>query len=90
MKQPKPLEVVSNEPIPITAGRAGRHWPFADMKIGDSFFVPLAMAGLGALVIRPAASTWARRHRDYFFTVRKVEGGYRVWRIEEPKKNGDE
>jgi len=50
-------------------------YPFSEMEIGDSFFVE----GGDKYKLGPAASSSGKRHgRKY--SVRLVEGGYRVWR----------
>lgn len=81
-KLPKAFAIESNIPVPLTATGASHRWPFAEMKIGDSFFVPLETAGAIGQIVRPAASVWARRHAGFKFTIRKMDGGYRIWRIE--------
>ncbi len=53
-------------------------YPFASMKIGDSFFAP----NLIASKVRASAGAYAQRFPGFFFSVRKVEGGIRVWRVE--------
>jgi hypothetical protein len=50
-------------------------YPFRQMEIGDSFFVE---NGNGR-ILRPAASN-AGLAAGRKYTVRKVDGGYRVWR----------
>ena len=50
-------------------------YPFAQMAVGDSFFVRGAkQSSLGA-----AANSWGKKHGMHFAT-RIVEGGVRVWR----------
>ncbi|WP_168220229.1 hypothetical protein [Azospirillum thermophilum] len=52
-------------------------WPFGDMEIGDSFLaagVPSANAFGGRVV----AATY---RTGFKFTMRRVEGGVRVWRV---------
>lgn len=61
--------------VPIPARRNGAI-PFANMQSGDSVFVP------GEVMKNPASSAkqWAAKHGGEFI-VRRVEGGYRVWRV---------
>ena len=70
-------------PIPKDVGPPS-HYPFGDLKVGDSFFVP-ATAGHRALVsarVRSAASVTRWRHIEGMqFKTRSVDGGVRVWRI---------
>ena len=60
--------------VPLQTNR--QKYPFAQMAIGDSFFV----ADISSLKLSSAASYWDKRHGTKF-TVRKVDGGVRVWRI---------
>lgn len=48
-------------------------YPLAQMKVGDSFFS--AKTGLSRLV-----SIYKKKNLGTNFTVRKVDGGWRVWR----------
>lgn len=67
-------------PTPEPAGRNPKY-PWREMKVGDSFFVP------GALVrtIHPAAHAASKR-TGFKFTCRTISeaqgSGVRVWRIE--------
>ena len=60
-------------------------YPFREMKIGQSFYVSTPEGLLAGDVIsqrvRSAATQCARRF-NLKFTVRKVKGGVRCWRIE--------
>lgn len=63
---------------PPPLGRApATRYPFADLEVGDSFFIP------GATPQSISGSTsWARNKlTPRKFTVRTVEGGTRVWRV---------
>ncbi len=61
--------------VPLDTSRYVRY-PFAKMKVGDSFFVEIETKRVAS-----AASKYRRKHLDYRFAVRKVSGGTRVWRI---------
>ncbi len=65
--------------VPLASRRRNdAKYPFRDMRIGDSFFVP--HTDIRAIPrVRSAASEWARR-MGWEFTTRKVEGGLRIWR----------
>lgn len=52
-------------------------YPFRQMKIGDSFFVP----ELQAHKVRTAASYFHCRNREFSFVTRQEKGGVRVWRV---------
>lgn len=62
-------EIEKNVPLAMAK------YPFRHMEIGDSFFIE---NGNGK-ILRPAASN-AGGLLGRKFTVRKVDGGYRVWR----------
>ena len=54
-------------------------YPFDDMEVGDSFFVPNVEHGdiTPQIAYRRRTRGWARK-----FTTRKENGGIRVWRTE--------
>jgi len=55
-------------------------YPFREMKVGDSFFVP--KDSVNEASFRSAVAYFALRHQEYRFTVRREDnGGLRVWRI---------
>jgi hypothetical protein len=68
-------------PEPRALGYRGKY-PFIEMKVGDSFFVPLISGK--EINIRNAASVYGKR-LNRVFTVRRVNtdkvDGVRVWRI---------
>lgn len=81
------FEIESGIPVPDSSRNGKTRYPFAAMKVGDSFFIP---AGSGrAKNIGSAAFCW--RRTTVFapgvprpvFTVRTVKNpdGVRIWRI---------
>jgi hypothetical protein len=64
---------------PVTHSHRGPEspYPFDDMAPGDSFFCDLSIKR-----VRAATHTYRRKHRDYKFAVRAMDGGVRCWRIE--------
>ena len=69
-------------PIPparggVGAHKTGRKWPFAELGIGDSFLMPGVKASVASANGNNVARETGRK-----FTVRVVDGGTRVWRIE--------
>jgi hypothetical protein len=65
------IKIESGIPMPAK-------FPFAKMKIGDSFLIPVG-------VNKSTVSVYANRHAKKTgtkFTVRKTPDGYRCWRIE--------
>lgn len=65
-------------PIPPHSPRSGapRKYPLNEMNIGDSFLWP----GAPSRVVS-AVSWYGKRNPPAKFTVRKVDGGVRVWRV---------
>jgi hypothetical protein len=61
------------EPGPCSPTR----YPFADMALGDSFFVK----GIMESSIRSACSQWKRRHEGWGYKIAVEKGGLRVWRV---------
>jgi hypothetical protein len=56
-----------------------RKYPLSEMEVGDSFFVE---GTLKKNTINTAVSWWSKRKGNTRkFTIRKVDGGIRVWRI---------
>ena len=73
------IPIENNIPMP-NFGRRGRKYSFAEMAVGDSFFVP-ASAGVSLNAVRASASR-AGKGRKATFRALGVEGGIRVWRTE--------
>lgn len=66
------FEIEKNVEVPTSASM----YPFGQMEIGDSFFVPEAKHGGCA-----AAAYKFARENGVKFSFRKVEGGRRIWRV---------
>ena len=67
-------------PIPEMHGGRWSKWPWRDMKIGDSFFMP------GKTIIKASREAWAAHHRiNMKFACRTVTEngvkGVRIWRV---------
>lgn len=70
-------KIEKNIPMPLIRGF--RMYPYREMKVGNSIFIPDSdVPPSGAY---PAPHYFAKRNPEYKFTVRKVEGGFRIWRI---------
>lgn len=68
-------------PKPRTGPKKPYRYPWHDLEVGQSFFVPdppLTKKGLFASVCYVAN----KRHAPKKFTQRKVDGGLRIWRVE--------
>jgi hypothetical protein len=71
------FEIEKGIPVPEYAGRGGRtnKYPWEDMEVGDSFFVPAEG--------KKSPPRWHhRKERGERYHVRRMEGGWRVWRLE--------
>jgi hypothetical protein len=74
-------EIEKNIPVPPPRSRST--YPFADMEIDDSFFVPCEPDAVRNTERRVSASAaqYGRRHSTKYAT-RREEDGVRVWRVE--------
>jgi hypothetical protein len=82
------LEINRGVPIPPPPmGRGSpRLYPFPDMQIGDSFFIPAPSSSpddLAKVAYRAyfAVSNWRRKHPETKFTVRRMGDRVGVWRV---------
>ena len=64
-------------PIPKANHTGAKKYPWREMAVGDSFFVPTPVK---TATMRGQASMWGIKLKGRF-TVRDVEGGVRVWRV---------
>ena len=62
--------------VPIDGRQPYNRYPFGEMEVNDSFFV-----ADGKQSRLSAAATASGKTHGTKFTVRKVDGGYRIWRI---------
>ena len=69
------FEIEKNVKMPeLSRGHQGKY-PWDEMEVGDSFFIPRdAISGNASQLARH------RKARGEAHTVRKVEGGWRIWR----------
>lgn len=70
------IKIDKDVPLPTTRFYASQ-FPFDLMDVGDSFFVPTASMG----TVRSMASRRSTRNQMRY-SVRRVENGARVWRVE--------
>jgi len=71
-------EIDKNVPVPDSRTLKSTRYGFDKMEVGDSIFIPSDKPLPG---IHSAPCYYAIRHPGTKFTTRKVEGGYRIWRI---------
>jgi len=76
-----PFAIEKGHPIPT--GTALDRFPFAQMEIGDSFFVP--KTEISENTVRSYVSRYLKDKPTIAFRVFAIEGGARIWRTE-PKK----
>lgn len=77
------FEIEKGVPIPPKKSKLNKY-PFHAMEPGDSFLIPLPpevdrRTFTVRVTVRVAA--W-RKATGYRFTIRTMEGGVRVWRVE--------
>jgi hypothetical protein len=82
------IKVEKGIPIPYVRAYKGSSitFPWKYMSVGDSFFVPMEHLPIDVGSYRVAAHKYKHRYpelidKDFKITVRRVEGGVRVWRI---------
>lgn len=65
--------------LPVVGAKRGAKpkYPFRKMEIGDSIFIDGDVGRVAAIT----AHAFAHRNCEYKFMCRKVEGGYRIWRV---------
>lgn len=75
------FEVERGVPIPYGAGGSGRPpiYPFRQMSVGDSFFVPCERESRET--IRRRLSAAKRNYRPKSFITANEDNGVRVWRV---------
>jgi hypothetical protein len=57
-------------------------YPFATMEVGDSFFVPQVDGKPKTDGSLRSSARQAAKKFGFKFTVRRVDGGFRCWRVE--------
>ena len=74
------FKIEKGVPLPDQSSRGGRRgkYPWAELEVGDSFFVP----GKTARQLGGANTGGRRAFPDRRFVSRTVEGGTRIWRVE--------
>ena len=72
------FKIEKNVKVPDTVHGITKY-PLRKMAPGDSFFVPTSEAPRSGLYT--TVSIFSKRNPEYKFTVRSVDGGWRIWRI---------
>lgn len=69
--------------VPLPPRRNCAEFPWRNLQIGDSFFIPSDKAGINGKRVYMSASNLKRHMSEPVrFSIRKVQGGYRAWRVE--------
>lgn len=69
-------------PLPNPRQNQASAWPFNRMDVGDSTLIVAEYSRQFHNLVANSARSMGRRHDPpWGFTVRKQEGGVRVWRI---------
>jgi hypothetical protein len=71
-------KIEENIPFPTVFSLRHSKYPFEQMKVGDSFFVP----GINSTQFSYALRAPNKGAENKRFASRTVEGGVRVWRIQ--------
>ncbi len=71
------IKLQKNIPMPAPKNK----YPFADMKIGDSFFIKDEPGKPATRVVQPAAAHYKRIDSSFDYRTRQMDGGVRLWRI---------
>ncbi len=75
----KAFKIEDNVPL-APHGNNHSKYPFREMTVGQSFFVPTEAASYST-VAQAACSAGSLKGDGTRFTIRKVDGGVRVWRL---------
>ena len=76
------IEIEKNVPLPMSRRNVVPLPDISTMVIGDSFFIPASTPMHCSSNASSRVKFWAVTHGlNWKFTVRKVDGGARVWRI---------
>lgn len=88
-------EIAIDKGVPLPRpSRGGRQkkYPFDAMQVGDSLFMPAdpQRVEIVRTIVFLCAKRYAKKHAPRWrFTSRKVEGGIRIWRIEDRPQIGE-
>jgi hypothetical protein len=81
---PDTFRIEPDIPFPGKQSDAGRPhlYPFAEMAVGDSFFVPSTEQYFSAVRGLSSSLGAARRKTGFNLVWARVENGFRIWRLE--------
>ena len=75
------FKIEKDVPMPTRTRNGGSKYPFAEMQVNDSFFVE-AIGQASERRMYSAIQSYRRRFPEVKMSLRKVDGGLRVWRTE--------
>ena len=69
--------------IPLPTMPTNMKYPWRDMKVGDSFFVPVKKESERTMrgAITSSFYNYQRGNRGQRIALRQVKGGFRIWRV---------
>lgn len=77
------IKLDKNIPIPVASKKTGpRKYPFAEMEIGDSFFIEATSIQQIARKRSTLCVSAKRMGDNYKITIKRVIGGIRCWRVQ--------
>ena len=71
-----PITIDRHVPVPLSAGRGLRKYPWDELRVGDSFLAPVR-----SITNLSNTRALAQAKTGFRFTLRTVPEGVRVWRI---------
>lgn len=78
------FKVESGIAIPGVEKQTKNRYPWAEMKLGDSFFVPAKNQSAAMKRVKAAVKYYRASNRGFRILCRRVDGGIRVWRVKRP------
>lgn len=76
------FKIEKNVPLGPRSRSGGSSYPFAEMEVGDSFFIPVQRDVQKFRNGLSQSLSYQRLRYQRKFATRKVEGGIRVWRVQ--------
>jgi hypothetical protein len=72
-KESDPISIDKNIPLPPRRGGGVSKYPWATMKVGDSFLATKSAVA--------ASVSYCRHNKNVKFVSRKTDKGIRIWRV---------
>jgi hypothetical protein len=75
------FKLETNVPMPELPRNGRTIYPFRQMNVGDSFFAPIDDDDRLSRDRLASAASYAGSRNNMKFARRRVDGGYRIWRL---------